>query len=298
MGFFPSSPQKSNKTESKKEESLDIPIWIQKLFNEVNYINKNGVLSQEEIDTVDRRKVGSACKLEAGMDIHSFISKNPSLFANYLNNDYGEILLLAPQISVNQSNGQNSIKGRFILDKSGKLIKTDEKRNLSEDDSNSLEVLQGQYAIKQYSQDTPQMQTYNLTSCVALTVYNQKTKTGFLCHVDFPQKTKGLENILSKLGNAADCEARIIGGDGTFDSNKIAEKMEKILKESKISLVERDINTKPVQNIQLNLETGEVTDYIETKSSTSKEEFNSNSLATLCAASRNTGLSQNIHSDF
>ena len=45
VGFFPSVAKPQNKDGTKQEEHTDIPKWIQNLFNEVNYINKNGILS-------------------------------------------------------------------------------------------------------------------------------------------------------------------------------------------------------------------------------------------------------------
>ena len=232
---------------------MKIPYFIKDLFNYVDHINRDGKIDQEEIDSFKGSGTvfdpDSPCyNIQAGMSIYTFVRANETHFracVQYTDNEYTE--------------------GRKILD-NNELVQTDEKRRTAQDDEHSLQVEQGQYAIKKYSEDTPSLQTYNVCNCVAVTVYDKKTKRGFLTHIDTAQRAESLEKVLKKAKfNPETSEVRIIGGI-TGASEGTVEIIEGAIKKLKLPIVEYDIlGDSKRRDIMLDLNTGEVFDYKETR---------------------------------
>lgn len=111
------------------------------------------------------------------------------------------------------------------------------------------------------------MQTYGIGPCVAVTIYDRTNKKGFLTHIDTPEKAKSLKTVLYKLSaqgfDVKNCEARIIGGQ-TNSSMDTVKEIQKALEEKQYNIVETDVFGNCARAIQLDLNTGEVTDYNET----------------------------------
>lgn len=228
---------------------LNIPKWISDIYYKVDK-NRDGI-TQDEIDNLDRAKegIGSIYIFEAGMNLDKFIDKNKSVFEGYIHFD-GD-----PE------------EGRQVIDADGILSKTYNQRNISKDSQKSIEVGQGEYTIAEYSEDTPYLQTFGIGPCVAVTIYDKTTKKGFLTHIDTPNKAKSLRDVIGKLEaqgfNLKDCEVRIIGGQ-TGSSTSTIKEIQKCIEQTPATVVEMDVLGYKVRSIQLNLDTGEVTDYNET----------------------------------
>ena len=140
-------------------------------------------------------------------------------------------------------------------------------RKKSKDDIKSIEVGQGQYAIKTYSKQYPSLQTDYIHDCVAVTIYDKKHKRGFIAHFDEDEKIYDFKNLIKQLGfNPKYCEARIIGGRTGLSEGKV-ELLDNILKQNKFNIVEIDVLGTKERAIQMDLNTGEVSDYQETQES-------------------------------
>lgn len=231
--------------------SLNIPKWISDIYYKVDK-NKDGI-TQDELDNLDRAKegIGSIYQFEAGMDLNSFVEKNRSVFSGYINFE-----------------GDPTEGRQVIIDsQSNKLSHTNAGRNTSQDSEKSLEVGQGEYSIAEYSEDTPYMQTYGIGPCVAVTIYDKTSKKGFLTHIDTPGKAKSLRQVLETLSSKGfdlkNCEARIIGGQ-TGSSMETVKTIQQCIENTAATIVEMDVFGYGTRAIQLNLDTGEVTDYQET----------------------------------
>jgi chemotaxis receptor (MCP) glutamine deamidase CheD len=204
----------------------EIPQWIANIYYKVDK-NKDGI-TQDEIDNLDRQKegIGSIYQFEAGMDLNSFVEKNRSVFAGYVH-----------------------------------------ERNTSVDSNKSIEVGQGEYAIAEYSEDTPAMQTFGIGPCVAVTIYDKTSKRGFLTHIDSTDKANSFGNILKTLPyrgfNLENCEVRIIGGQ-TGQSEETIKIIQQSVENTPATIAEMDVLGNTTRSIQMNLDTGEVTDYDET----------------------------------
>ena len=230
---------------------MKIPQFVQELFDYVDHIDRNGIIEQEEIDSFK----GSGTvfdpnepfyNIKPGMSIYTFVRENESSFracVQYTDNEYKP--------------------GRKLLN-NNKLISTDMKRKTASDDEKSLQVEQGQYAIKKYSKDTQSLKVYNVCNCVAVTIYDKKTKRGFITHIDTAERAESLEKVLKDAKfNPKTTEVRIIGGI-TGQSEGTVEIIEGVIKNFNLPIVEYDILGEPIQrNIILDLKTGEVFDYKE-----------------------------------
>ncbi|MBP3821785.1 hypothetical protein J6G99_09115 [bacterium] len=227
---------------------MKIPEWVQKEFNSFDK-DKNGIITQKEIDnhkstdSIFANKKGF--KVENGMDINLFLKENRSIYGTavqFTDNDYSE--------------------GRKILKKE-QFRPTDKTRKFTEDDSKSVQVEQGEFAIKKYSKDTPSLQTYNVWNCVAVTIYDKKTKTGFMAHIDTVDRADSLEKVLKNSNfNPETSEVRIIGGLTNLSEGTI-EIVDETIKKYNLKVVEYDILGEGRRDIQLDLKTGEVFDYKE-----------------------------------
>jgi chemotaxis receptor (MCP) glutamine deamidase CheD len=230
--------------------SSNYPKWITDIYNKVDK-KKDGIITQDEIDNLDRAKegIGTIYIFEDGMSIDDFVNRNRSVFSGYVHFE------------------GDPIEGRQIIDPNGKLQRTNFTRKISFDSDKSIEVMQGEYSIIEYSENTPFMQTYGIGPCVAVTIYDKKSKKGFLAHIDTHSKAKSLNGILSRLKTRGfdtdNCEARIIGGQ-TGCSTETVKEIQKQLNSKKINIVEMDVLGSDARSIQLDLNTGEVTDYNET----------------------------------
>ena len=231
---------------------MKIPQWVYDDFNNFDK-DKNGTIEQSEIDdlkgsgTIFDTNNYKIFNVSADMDISLFVKENRSRYgavAQFTDNEYTE--------------------GRKILQKK-QLVPTDKKRKTSEDSNNSIQVEQGEYAVKTYSEDTPSLQTYNVCNCVAVTIYDKATKKGFLTHIDTIERADNLEKILKSCNfNPKTSEARIIGGL-TGCSEGTIELIDETIKKFNIKVVEYDVLGKEQRrDIQLDLKTGEVSDYNET----------------------------------
>jgi chemotaxis receptor (MCP) glutamine deamidase CheD len=216
--------------------------------------DRSGTIDQSEIDawkgtgTVFDTEKYSFYKVSDTMDISLFIKENRSRYGaivQYTNNEYTE--------------------GRKILQKK-QLVPTDKNRNNCEDNSNSIQVEQGEFALKTYSKNTPSLQTYNVCNCVAVTIYDKKTKIGFLTHIDTIERADSLEKILKNCNfNPKTSEVRIIGGQ-TDCSEGVIELIDETIKNFNLKVVEYDVLGKPMEcrrDIMLDLKTGEVFNYKE-----------------------------------
>lgn len=156
--------------------------------------------------------------------------------------------------------------GRSIVDDDEKLQKTNALRKISLDSIDSYEVLQGQYVIQKYSPKTPSLQTFGIGPCVAVTLYDPKTKTGTLAHIDSTDKAKSFTNVLNQLKyqgiDLNNLEAHIIGGQ-TGSSEETVGILYDSIKNNSIKLKEIDVLGDNTRAIMLNLENGEVSDYQE-----------------------------------
>jgi chemotaxis receptor (MCP) glutamine deamidase CheD len=231
-------------------ESSNYPKWITDIYNQVDK-KKDGIITQDEIDNLDRAKegIGTIYIFEDGMSIDDFVNRNRSVFSGYVHFE------------------GDPIEGRQIIDPNGKLQRTNFTRKISFDSEKSIEVMLGEYSIIEYSENTPFMQTYGIGPCVAVTIYDKKSKKGFLAHIDTHSKAKSLNGILSRLKTRGfdtdNCEARIIGGQTGYSTETVKE-IQKQLNSKKINIVEMDVLGSDARSIQLDLNTGEVTDYNET----------------------------------
>lgn len=229
--------------------SVDIPKWIADIYYKVDK-NRDGI-TQAEINNLDRAKegIGSIYIFEAGMDLNSFVNKNRSVFAGYINFE------------------GDPVEGRQIANSNGQLEKTNKPRNKTKDTEKTIEVSQGEYSIATVSDEVQTMQTYGIGPCVAVTIYDRTNKKGFLTHIDTPEKAKSLKTVLYKLSaqgfDVKNCEARIIGGQ-TNSSMDTVKEIQKALEEKQYNIVEMDVFGNGARAIQLDLNTGEVTDYNET----------------------------------
>ena len=216
--------------------------------------DRSGTIEQSEIDawkgtgTVFDTEKYNFYKVSDKMNISLFIKENRSRYGasvQYTDNEYTE--------------------GRKILSKQS-LIPTSQKRNICKDSNSSIQVKQGEFAVNAYSKDTPSLQTYNVCNCVAVTIYDKKTKRGFLAHIDTIERADSLEKILKTCNfNPKTSEVRIIGGQ-TGCSEGVVELIDETIKNSNLKVVEYDVLGTPmecVRNIQLDLKTGEVFDYTE-----------------------------------
>lgn len=229
--------------------TLNIPKWISDIYYKVDK-NRDGI-TQDEIDNLDRAKegIGSIYIFEAGMDLNSFVNKNRSVFAGYINFE------------------GDPVEGRQIANSNGQLEQTNLSRNITKDTEKSIEVSQGEYSIVTASDEVQTMQTYGIGPCVAVTIYDKTNKKGFLTHIDTQEKAKSLTSVLYQLSaqgfDVNNCEARIIGGQTGSSMNTVKE-IQKALEEKQFNVVEMDVFGHGVRSIQLDLNTGEVTDYDET----------------------------------
>ena len=212
----------------------------------------DGTISQAEIDshkgtdTVYDTSRHKFYNVYDKMNISLFIKENRSRYGatvQYTENEYSE--------------------GRKILQKQ-QLLPTDKKRSTCDDSSNSIQVEQGEFALKTYSKDTPSLQTYSVCNCVAVTIYDKKTKKGFLTHIDTVDRADSLAKTLEHCGfNPKTSEVRIIGGQ-TGLSEGIVEIIDETVKKFNLKVVEYDVLGQQCRrDIQLNLNTGEVFDYNE-----------------------------------
>ena len=233
------------------ESALNFPKWITDIYNKVDK-KKDGIITQDEIDNLDRAKegVGTIYIFEDGMSVEDFVLRNRSVFSGYVHFE------------------GDPVKGRQIIGSNGKLQSTNLKRKYSVDSEKSIEVMQGEYSIIEYSKNTPSMQTFGIGPCVAVTIYDKQRKKGFLAHIDTLSKAQSLDSILSMLIKYRDfdtdnCEARIIGGK-TGCSTETVKEIQKQLNTKNFNIVEMDVLGNSSRSIQLDLNTGEVTDYNET----------------------------------
>ena len=84
-----------------------------------------------------------------------------------------------------------------------------------------------------------------------------------MAHFDTVEKIYDFEKLIKELGfDPANCEARIIGGRTDMSEGKV-ELLDNILQQNYFNVVEIDVLGTNERAIQLNLDTGEVTDYVE-----------------------------------
>lgn len=229
---------------------MEIPGWIREMYYIVDK-NHDDYITKEELNNLDRKKsgIGSIYVFDEGMSLESFVNKNRSIFSGFITYE------------------GDPVAGRQILNKDNKLVQTKKSRKNSNDTKESLEVAQGEYAIVDFSKDKKLMQTYGLGPCVAVTIYDKINKKGFLAHIDTPKKASGLNGIIYQLKNKGfdleNCEVRIIGGQ-TGSSMDIVKNIQSAIENHNLTLNEMDVLGCSVRAIQLDLETGEVTDYAET----------------------------------
>ena len=233
---------------------MKIPLYIQECFKAFDNINGNGIIEQEEIDAlkgtgtiydVNKSKYFS---VKAGMDLSVFIQDNRYKFG-----------------SVVQFTDNEYTQGRKTIQKDT-LKPTHKKRKLTCDDKKSIQVEQGEFALKTYSEDAPSLQTYNVCNCVAISIYDKETKKGFLAHIDTVSRADSLEKVLQNCNfNPETSEVRIIGGH-TEASEGLIEIIDETVKKFSLKVVEYDLlgNNKR-RDIQLDLNTGELFDYNESK---------------------------------
>lgn len=125
--------------------------------------------------------------------------------------------------------------------------------------------------------------TLGLGSCIGITLYSRKHKSGAMAHIMLPKSTDSekrslkfadiaIEDMmeeLRKLGiKAADLEAKIAGGAKMFSFNTSDEKnsigyrnavsVKNILSEMNIKIVAEDIGGTMGRTIELDTETGEL----------------------------------------
>ncbi len=160
-------------------------------------------------------------------------------------------------------------EGRWISNDNGELVRTNQPRNSTYDIRGANEVLQGQYSIKQ-AEDSRYMQTFGIGPCVALTLYDNETRTGVMAHIDSPEKVENSTPViirqLQQQGiDPEDLEARIIGGR-TELSEEIIRNLNQSLSQYNVPIVEEDILGNSSRAIMMDLNDGEVYDYLEDKS--------------------------------
>ena len=99
------------------------------------------------------------------------------------------------------------------------------------------------------------------------TIYDRKSKKGFLAHIDISDKANNLNSVVAKSKYQGfdfnNCEARIIDGQ-TNQSEETVNQIKKALDNNSVSVAEIDILGNGTRAIPLDLSTGEVTDYDET----------------------------------
>lgn len=230
---------------------MKIPQWIFDDFYNFDK-NRNGTIEQSELDELKGSGTvfdpdNTLYKVSSGMNISLFIQENRRQYGTaiqYTDNEYTE--------------------GRKVL-QNNQLMPTNKTRRCTKDKSKSIQVEQGEFAVKTYSKDTPSMQTYNVCSCVAVTIYDKATKRGFMAHIDKDDRAESLEKILKSCKfNPETSEVRIIGG-WSKNSEGTIEIVDEIVKKFNLKVVEYDVLGESCRrDIQLDLNTGEVFDYDET----------------------------------
>ena len=230
---------------------MKIPQWVYDEFNSID-TNRDGKISQKEIDSLKGSgsifdPAISYYKISADMDILLFIKENRK--------DYGAVV---------QYTDNEYTEGRKIME-NGKMVPTDKNRSFCTDNFDSVQIEQGEFAVKTYSKDTPSLQTYHVCQCVAVTVYDRATKRGFLAHIDSVNRADSLEEVIKNCKfNPKTSEVRIIGGWDGYSEGKV-EIIDEIIKRANLKVVEYDVLGKnPQRAVQLDLKTGEVFNYIET----------------------------------
>lgn len=241
---------------------MNIPTWIYNIFNEAdscckdkrsynfNAAKHDGVLDKSEVDFAMKHiSIFSSgqLKINTGMTVYDMIDANRSYLRKY-------IIM-----------GDNEYKAGRKVSVCGIMFPAIFSRKKSKDDPKSIEVMQGQYAVKTYSKDNPSIQTCNVCNCIAVTIYDKKNKRGFVAHIDTTEKADSLKSVLQKLNfDPKNCEVRIIGGITGLSEGNI-EIIDTTLKSMGFDIEEYDIlgSADKPRAIQLNLETGEVTDYEE-----------------------------------
>ncbi|MBI3543367.1 MAG: hypothetical protein HY075_08865 [Deltaproteobacteria bacterium] len=149
------------------------------------------------------------------------------------------------------------------------------KRKTIDDDASIPEVAQREYLITDAGH-YPRIQTTGMSTCYALSLYDRKTKTGLLAHIDAPTRFDvSLERMLqefSRRGIAPTAlEARVIGGETDPPSDpyktglKAGERIFQGLAAAGITVVERDLGgDNSYRSITLDLNDGVAYDYVET----------------------------------
>ena len=227
---------------------MKIPQWVYDDFYNFDQ-NRDGTIKQDEIDLLKGTvfdPANSRHKIYDGMNISLFVKENRQKYGGavqYTDTEYTQ--------------------GCKVLQE-GEITPTDKSRNSCEDSLNSIQVEQGEYAVRTYSEDTPSLQTYNVCSCVAVTIYDKATQRGFIAHIDKADRADSLEKILEECNfNPETSEVRIIGG-WSDTSEGTVETIDEIVKKFKLNVVEYDVLGESCRrDIQLDLKTGEVLDYKE-----------------------------------
>ena len=138
-------------------------------------------------------------------------------------------------------------------------------REVTGDHPKSVEVLQHEFTITRPGNDrSPFLQTFGAGPCVVLTLYDKRTKTGLLAHLDattdvagsFGQMAANLARHGVDIGNM---EARIIGGQ-TGQSEELILKLRDQLGDRNVRIVEQDIveSSYDVSAVVLDTNTGEL----------------------------------------
>lgn len=128
------------------------------------------------------------------------------------------------------------------------------------------EVFQREYILtdsKQYLM----VQTYGLVTCVALSIYDPKLKLGLLAHIDARTKLTEIDKLIKNFPSKHNIQVQLNGG---LKNSNFLEKIKRYIERIgyKVSSFNKNkINSS--MNILFNLETGEVTNYIETVQNTS-----------------------------
>lgn len=134
---------------------------------------------------------------------------------------------------------------------------------LSQELPGEPEVFQREYILTNVQLHSA-VQTYGVYTCVALVLYDKKTKTGVLAHLDSQADLERAMTDLLRHFNASDVEAHVLGGqpgDPTQLFSKIVSELN--LRRIRIKHSEQNAERGQEMSIRLDLQSGQVSEYRE-----------------------------------
>ena len=154
-------------------------------------------------------------------------------------------------------------------------------QNLARDSARVPEILQDQYLVAT-STEHPAIQTWGVTTCIAVTLYDPALKLGAMMHVsastDIPVAVATVvDRLVSRGSHPFNLQAQLLGGWGDsmsgdssihFESRRMANQLYFELAQKGTVIVRNetvteksDTNRAPILDLEFNLQTGAVYRY-------------------------------------